>query len=228
MAEKWPRIDVTVDAVVFGYDASEGISILLIKRKNPPFKGDWAIPGGFVDKGESLEDAVYRELKEETGIEVNYLEQLYTFGEPDRDPRKRIISVAYYGLVKPDAFVVHAADDADDADWFKIDELPPLAFDHKKILDMALFRLRNKITYEPVGFELLDEKFPFSALHKLYETLYGKSIDRRNFKKKFLSLGILKELELQKSIGRGRPGNLYKFDKKKYFKLKEQGIVFEI
>ena len=228
MAEKWPRIDVTVDAVVFGYDASEGISILLIKRKNPPFKGDWAIPGGFVDKGESLEDAVYRELKEETGIEVNYLEQLYTFGEPDRDPRKRIISVAYYGLVKPDAFVVHAADDADDADWFKIDKLPPLAFDHKKILEMALFRLRNKITYEPVGFELLDEKFPFSALHKLYETLYGKSIDRRNFKKKFLSLGILKELELQKSIGRGRPGNLYKFDKKKYFKLKEQGIVFEI
>ena len=214
MAEKWPRIDVTVDAVVFGYDASEGISILLIKRKNPPFKGDWAIPGGLVDKGESLEDAVYRELKEETGIEVNYLEQLYTFGEPDRDPRKRIMSVAYYGLVKPDAFVVHAADDADDADWFKIDELPPLAFDHKKILDMALFRLRNKITYEPVGFELLDEKFPFSALHKLYETLYGKSIDRRNFKKKFLSLGILKELELQKSIGRGRPGNLYKFDKK--------------
>lgn len=228
MSEKWPRIDVTVDAVVFGYDASEGISILLIKRKNPPFKGDWAIPGGFVDKGESLEDAVYRELKEETGIEVNYLEQLYTFGEADRDPRKRIISVAYYGLVKPDAFEVHAADDADDADWFKIDELPKLAFDHKKILDMALFRLRNKITYEPVGFELLDEKFPFSALHKLYETLYGKSIDRRNFKKKFLSLGILKELELQKSIGRGRPGNLYKFDKKKYFKLKEQGIVFEI
>ena len=130
--------------------------------------------------------------------------------------------------MKPESFEVVADDDADDADWFNIDELPKLAFDHQKILDMAVFRLRNKITYEPVGFELLEEKFAFSALHKLYETLYGKSIDRRNFKKKFLSLGILKELEIQKAVGRGRPGNLYQFDKKKYFKLKEDGIVFEV
>lgn len=226
--EKYPRIDVTVDAVVFGYEPSEGISVLLIQRKFPPFEGEWAIPGGFVDKGESLEDAVHRELEEETGISINYLEQLYTFGDPNRDPRKRIISVAYYGLVSPEAFEIHAADDAADAKWFKIERLPQLAFDHKKILDMAIFRLRNKIAYEPVGFELLDDQFPFSSLHKLYETLNGKSIDRRNFKKKFLSLGILNELPPKKTTGRGRPGNLYEFDKDRYFKLKEEGIVFDI
>lgn len=228
MSEKWPRIDVTVDAVVFGYDALEGISVLLIKRKFDPFKGNWAIPGGFVNEGESLEDAVSRELKEETGVEVNYLEQLYTFGAPNRDPRKRIISVAYYALVKPEAFQIKADDDAEEVEWFNINNLPDLAFDHSSILKMAIQRLRNKISYEPVGFELLGEKFPFSALHRLYETLYNKEIDRRNFKKKFLSLDILNETEPQKSSGRGRPGNMYSFNKKKYFKLKEEGIVFEI
>ena len=225
---KWPRIDLTVDAVVFGYEPVDGISVLLIKRKYQPFKGDWAFPGGFVDKEESLERAVQRELEEETGIRVNYLEQLYTFGEPFRDPRKRVVTVAYYGLVKPEAFSLCASDDAIDAQWFNVSALPKLAFDHVKILDMALFRLRNKISYEPVGFELLDEKFPFSELHKLYETLYGTPIDRRNFKKKILKLGILKEHSEKSTSGLGRPGTLYSFDKKKYFKLKEQGIVFEI
>jgi len=228
MAKEYPRIDLTVDAVVFGYKPNEGISVLLIKRKHEPFKGTWAIPGGFVEQGESLEHAVSRELKEETGIEVNYLEQLYTFGDPKRDPRKRIVSVAYYALVKPDIYEVHAADDADGAEWFNIEKLPRLAFDHKAILEMAIFRLRNKISYEPVGFELLDKHFPFSELHKLYETLYGKEIDRRNFKKKFLSLDILKELKEKSSGGKGRPGVLYSFDKDKYFKLKKKGIVFEI
>lgn len=225
---EWPRIDLTVDAVVFGYDPNDGISVLLIKRKYEPFKDHWAIPGGFVEKGESLEHAVQRELEEETGVVVNYLEQLYTFGDPDRDPRKRVVTVAFYGLVKPETFTLHAADDATDVEWFNVNQLPELAFDHAKILDMALFRLRNKISYEPVGFELLDEKFPFSELHKLYETLYGTAIDRRNFKKKFLKLGILKEHNEKSSNGQGRPGALYSFDKKEYFKLKEQGIVFEI
>src|SRR5215204_3808765 len=131
MAKEYPRIDLTVDAVVFGYKPNEGISVLLIKRKHDPFKGSWAIPGGFVEVDESLEHAVSRELKEETGIEVNYLEQLYTFGDPKRDPRKRIVSVAYYALVKPDIYEVHAADDADGAEWFNIEKLPKLAFDHK-------------------------------------------------------------------------------------------------
>lgn len=224
----YARIDISVDAVVFGYKPNEGISVLLIKRKNDPYKGMWAIPGGFVEPGESLEHAVTRELKEETGIEVNYLEQLYTFGNPHRDPRKRIVSVAYYALVKPDIYELHAADDAIGAEWFNIEKLPKLSFDHREILDMAIFRLRNKISYEPVGFELMDKQFPFSELHKLYETLYGKEIDRRNFKKKFMSLGILKELKEKTSVGKGRPGTLYQFDKEKYFQLKKKGIVFEI
>jgi 8-oxo-dGTP diphosphatase len=225
---EWPRIDVSVDAVVFGYRPDEGISVLLIKRKHLPYKGSWAIPGGFVEANESLEKAVKRELKEETGIEVNYLEQLYTFGDPKRDPRKRVVSVAYYGLVKRDTYEVHASDDAADAEWFNIAKLPSLAFDHRRILEMAIFRLRNKISYEPVGFELLGASFPFSELHKLYETLYGRDIDRRNFKKKVLALGILRELRQRNESGRGRPGVLYGFNKKKYFQLKAKGILFGI
>lgn len=228
MAKEYSRIDMTVDAVVFGYKPDEGISVLLVKRKHDPYKGSWAIPGGFVEGDETLEHAVSRELKEETGIEVNYLEQLYTFGNPHRDPRKRVVSVAYYALVKPDIYELHAADDASDVEWFNIEKLPKLSFDHKEILEMAILRLRNKISYEPVGFELLDKQFPFSELHKLYETLYGKEIDRRNFRKKILALGILKELRQKSSGGKGRPGVLYQFDKDKYFQLKKKGIVFEV
>lgn len=225
---EYPRIDMTVDAVVFGYTPEEGLSVLLIRRKFDPFKGDWALPGGFVDHKESLEEAVKRELEEETGVKVNYLEQLYTFGEPNRDPRKRVVTVAYYALVRPETFTLHAADDAAEAKWFSVEELPNLAFDHPVILQTALKRLRGKVSYEPVGFELLDTKFPFSELHKLYETLYGRSIDRRNFKKKFLKLGILKEHVEKVSNGPGRPGTVYSFEEKKFYDLVRKGIVFDI
>lgn len=220
-------INVAVDAVVFGYDSAEGLAILLIKRKIAPFKGKWALPGGFVKKNESLDAAVERELSEETGIHVNYLEQLFTFGEPKRDPRQRVISIAYYGLVKKSSFHLHAATDAEDAQWFLLPHLPDTAFDHANIIDMAIQRLRGKLSYEPIGFELLDDKFPFSDLQKLYETIKGEELDRRNFKKKFLSLGMLDELT-EKSTGKGRPGSLFRFDKKKYYNLKKKGILFEI
>ncbi len=220
-------IKLSVDAVVFGYEAGV-ISILLIKRKFEPFKGKWAIPGGFVLNTESLEEAVERELKEETGVKINYLEQLYTFGKPIRDPRGRVVSIAYFGLVRPNAFKIHASTDAEEVEWFKIDDLPKLSFDHKEILELAISRLQSKITYEPIGFELLEEKFPFSDLEKLYITLIGRPIDRRNFRKKILKLNILDELEDKVSKGSGRPANLFKFNKKRYFKLKKEGIVFEI
>lgn len=220
-------IKLSVDAVVFGYEEGT-ISVLLIKRKYEPFKGKWAIPGGFVLNDESLEEAAERELKEETGIEINYLEQLYTFGNPKRDPRSRIVSVAYFGLVHPNAFKIFASTDAEEVQWFKIDDLPKLSFDHKEILELAITRLQSKITYEPLGFELLDEKFPFSDLEKLYTTLIGRPIDRRNFRKKILKLNILDELEDKVSKGSGRPANLFKFNQKRYFKLKQEGIVFEI
>jgi 8-oxo-dGTP diphosphatase len=188
----------------------------------------WALPGGLVLNGESLDNAVARELKEEAGIDVNYLEQLYTFGEPLRDPRNQVVSVSYFGLVRPKDFHIMAQTDAEDVAWFNIKKLPKLAFDHKKIIDVAIKRLRGKITYEPVGFELLDKEFPFSDLERLYQALLDRDIDRRNFKKKIIGLGILEELDTIIQRGAGRPARLYKFNKKKYFELKEKGYNFDI
>ncbi|MEO6357343.1 MAG: NUDIX hydrolase, partial [Ferruginibacter sp.] len=150
MADKIADIKVAVDAIVFGYSKTEGVSVLLIKRKYPPYKDSWAIPGGFILHEESLEEAVKRELSEETGIKVNYLEQLYTFGAPKRDPRQRIISIAYFALVKSSQFQqLKASTDAAEAQWFSINKLPSLAFDHKQILQTAIERVRAKIRYQP-------------------------------------------------------------------------------
>lgn len=222
-------IKLAVDAVVFGYTSKLGLQVLLIQRKVAPFKACWALPGGLVQNDESLEQAVHRELKEETGVSITYLEQLYSFGEPDRDPRNRVVSVAYYGLVKPNSFDLKADTDALDAQWFGVKDAPKLAFDHQKILDMALQRLKAKITYEPIGFELLEKKFPFSELEKLYNTLLDRAVDRRNFRKKILKFGFLEETnEKQKLEGAGRPGPLFRFNEKKYFELKQVGINFDI
>jgi 8-oxo-dGTP diphosphatase len=220
-------IRVAVDAVVFGYDQERGISVLLIKRKIEPYKKMWALPGGLVLNDESIDHAVERELLEEAGIEVRFLEQLYTFGSPDRDPRNRVVSVSYFGLVRPNDFELVARTDAEDVAWFTMDKLPPLGFDHEKIVEMAISRLRGKITYEPVGFELLDKEFPFSDLENLYQTLLDQPIDRRNFKKKISSLGILEELDRTVQRGAGRPARLFRFNKKKYFELKERGYNFD-
>ena len=224
------HIHVAVDAIVFGYSKTDGVSVLLIRRKYPPFKDGWAIPGGFVLEKESLEAAVRRELHEETGIEVNYLEQLYTFGDPDRDPRQRVISVAYFALVKSSRFQqLKASTDAGEAGWFNIHELPGLAFDHTHILKTAVERLRAKIRYQPIGFELLDKKFPFADLEKLYTALLDRDIDRRNFAKKFLALNILDETsEYAKPEGKGRPSKMYQFNSKRYQQLLKEGINFEI
>ncbi|MFD2565477.1 NUDIX hydrolase [Aquimarina rubra] len=221
------NIKVAVDAVVFGYK-DKALHVLLIKRDVEPYKDSWAIPGGLVLENESLEDAVERELKEETNVTVDYLEQLYSFGKPGRDPRNRVVSVTYFGLVKPEHHSIKADTDANDVAWFDINELPELAFDHAVILDMAKKRLRNKLTYEPIGFDLLADKFLFSDLEKLYMTILDKQIDRRNFRKKILSFGILEELKEKISEGRGRPANLFKFNHKQYFKLKEEGFLFDI
>ncbi|MBL0742012.1 NUDIX hydrolase [Chryseolinea lacunae] len=216
-------IKVSVDAVVFGYRQDDGISVVLIKRKYEPFQKSWALPGGLVLNDESLEEAVRRELQEEAGIDVNYLEQLYSFGQPGRDPRNRVVSVAYFGLVRPDDYQLSAQTDAEDVGWFNIKKMPKLAFDHKHILDVAIKRLRGKIAYEPIGFELLDKEFPFSDLEKLYQVLLDNDLDRRNFKKRIMSLGFLEELDETIQRGAGRPARLYRFNRKKYFELKEKG-----
>jgi 8-oxo-dGTP diphosphatase len=222
-------IKVAVDAVVFGYTSKEGLSVLLIKRNIEPFKDVWALPGGLVGNDEPLEDAVQRELKEETGVSINYLEQLYSFGNPNRDPRNRVISITYYGLVKPDAFELKADTDAGDARWFNIKNIGQLAFDHNDIISAAHNRLKSKILYEPLGFELLEGKFPFSELEKLYMAVLDRPIDRRNFKKKVTKFGFLEETNEKQSLdGAGRPGNLFKFNEEKYYQLKKDGISFEI
>jgi 8-oxo-dGTP diphosphatase len=230
MQNKSVDIKVAVDAIVFGYAKQEGVSVLLIQRKYAPFKGAWAIPGGFVLADESLEEAVKRELQEETGISVGYLEQLYTFGERNRDPRKRVISIAYFGLVKASMFQeLKASTDAAEAQWFSIKDLPSLAFDHKHILAVALERLKSKIRYQPIGFELLDRHFPFSDLEKLYAALLDKDMNRRNFSKKILSFDFLEETgEYSKPEGKGRPSKMYSFNQKRYTQLLKEGFHFEI
>ena len=223
------HIRLSVDAVVFGYTSQEGLSVLLIKRTMDPYRGQWALPGGLVHDEESLEQAVARELQEETGVVINYLEQLYSFGRPDRDPRNRVVSVAYYGLVKPNAFQLTTSNEASEVAWFDIKTIPSLAFDHQEIVAVAINRLRGKMQYEPIGFELLDKKFPFSELEKLYASVLDRPIDRRNFKKKIMKFGFLEETsEKQQLAGAGRPGNLYQFNEQKYFQRKQEGITFEI
>lgn len=230
MQKSSSAVQVTVDAIVFGYSKQEGVSVLLIKRKYPPFKDSWALPGGFVLEKESLEEAVKRELLEETGITVNYLEQLYTFGDPNRDPRQRIVSVAYFALVKSALFQqLKASTDADEARWFSINKLPSLAFDHKEIVKKAIERVRTKIRYEPIGFELLDKKFPFADLEKLYTALLDRPIDRRNFTKKIHSLDLLEDTgEFAVGTGAGRPSKIFQFNKKRYQELLKAGMHFEI
>ena len=221
------RPSVTVDCAVFALDDGD-LKVILIQRALPPFEGKWALPGGFVRLDESLEEAARRELREETGIQQVYLEQLFTFGDPGRDPRGRVITVSYYALVNLAGHPVHATTDARDAAWFSVDDVPDLAFDHKRILLTALKRLRGKVRYEPIGFELLPRKFTLSQLQKLYETVLGSLLDKRNFRKKILGTGLLTPLdEIEQDVAH-RAARLYQFDKKKYAQLKKKGFIFEI
>ena len=221
------NIHLAVDAVVFGV-REQSLHVLLIRRKIPPHQGRWALPGGFVLDGESLEQAVQRELHEETNVSIHYLEQLYTFGDPGRDPRFRVVSVSYFALVPPDQFSIAGATDAAEARWYDVKALPKLAFDHRDIVSYAVERLRGKLTYQPIGFELLPKSFRFSELETLYTTILDRSIDRRNFRKKVMGFGILEQLPTRVSEGRGRPGTLFRFNQKRYFHLKKQGFVFEL
>ncbi|MFD2035215.1 NUDIX domain-containing protein [Belliella marina] len=222
------NIKIAVDAIVFGY-ADNKLNVLLIKQKFGELKNQWALVGGFVKDNETLIDAVNRELQEETGIKVNYLEQLFTFGDNvNRDPRFRVVSVAYFALVNSTKLVLQADSDAEDAKWFSINELPKLAFDHKEILKTAQRRLQSKLSYQPIGFDLLPKEFLFSELENLYCTILERKIDRRNFRKKILSFGIVEETEKFGNKIKGRPAKLYRFNKQKYNKLVKDGFLFEI
>lgn len=226
---KYERPGLTVDCVIFGLDLeSASLNVMLIERDLEPFAGRWAIPGGFVRKGETLEGAALRELREETGIENVFLEQLYSFGDPKRDPRGWVVSVAYYALVSPEQHPVQAATDAREARWFAVNEVPRLAFDHAEILAVALERVRGKLSYAPIGFELLPQKFTIKQLQRLYEIVLGTQLDNRNFRKKIFAMGVLRELdELQQGVAH-RAARLYKFDEKKYRQLSKQGLNFAL
>jgi 8-oxo-dGTP diphosphatase len=215
---------VTVDIVIFTLRGGS-LQVLLVKRGVPPFEGQYAIPGGFIREGESLEQAALRELYEEAGVRNVFLEQLYTFGDPRRDPRGRVITVAYYALIASDKVALVAGADAAEAQWFPAHAPPGLAFDHQSILDYALERLRNKLEYTTVGFQLLPQKFTLGELQAVYEAILGRRLDKRNFRRKIALLRILKPLREWQHTGR-KPAQLFRFAAARFEKLKDKGILF--
>lgn len=222
---KYPRPMVTVDTVIFTVQ-DDDLKVLLVKRGVEPHKGGWAIPGGFVHLDESLEDAARRELYEETNVRDLYLEQLYTFGSPDRDPRGRVISVSYFALISAEKRELIARTDSTEVGWFSVYKLPALAFDHADIIEYALKRLRYKLDYTSAGFQLLPRKFTLTELQQMYEVILAKKLDKRNFRKKILSLNILTPLDESKMEGPHRPAKLYEFNQDQFVFWKEKGIVF--
>ncbi len=184
----YPRPAVTTDCVIFSFDGHD-LRVLLIQRGNHPYKGCWAFPGGFLRMNETLEEGALRELEEETCLKPELVEQFHAFSSVERDPRERVITVAFYAIVKMSE--VHGGDDACDAKWFRIDDVPHLAFDHDYILRVAQKQLKEKIHFQPIGFELLDEHFTIPQLQRLYESILGVQFDRRNFYRKMMQLGLL-------------------------------------
>lgn len=223
----YPRPALATDAAIFGYDG-EALHLLLLQRATDPYKGKWALPGGYLHIDETTEEAVRRVLLEKTGVDKLYLEQLYTFSKTDRDPRERVISVAYYALVRSQDFSLVPGRITDKAEWFPVDKLPKLAFDHNEIVAMALERLRGKLRWQPVGFELLPAAFTLTQLQRLYEAVLGETLDKRNFRKKMQGMELLKATgKMEQDVAR-KPAQYYSFDKKKYNALAAKGFSFEL
>lgn len=223
---EYPRPAVTTDCVIFGFDGGE-LKVLLIEREIEPYKNYWALPGGFINMDEDAETCARRKLQEETMLENIYIEQLFTFSAADRDPRYRVISIAYYALVKLLDYSACAGIGTNRVKWFPLSEVPPLAFDHTDILEMAKQRLKGKIKYQPVGFELLPEKFTMPELHRLYEIILETAIDRRNFRKKILGFDLLIDCNELVKGAPNRAAKLYRFDKRKYEELSKNGFFFD-
>jgi 8-oxo-dGTP diphosphatase len=209
-ASKYERPSVTVDVVIFSLRSGR-LHVLMVQRKHWPYADHWAIPGGFVNMDESLETAARRELMEETGVRDLYMEQLYTFGEPGRDPRTRVISVAYFALIRSEEQTLQVSDESNEVCWFPVDELPsPLAFDHDKILRFALDRLRSKLEYTTLAFQLLPTEFTLPKLKRIYEEILGEKLDKANFYRKLRDSDLLEDTG-KFHEGRGRPARLYRF-----------------
>lgn len=221
---KYPHPSVTTDCVIFGFNGAK-LHVLLVRRGLEPFKGKWAFPGGFLKIDESAEEGALRELREETGLKGAYIKQLHTFSDPNRDPRERVITIAYYALVRMQE--VKGGDDAAEAQWFALNEIPSLAFDHDLILDKAQHELRKQIHFEPIGFELLPEKFTIKELQNLYESILDMKFDRRNFYNKMRHLGILEQTGETIKPTAKKEANLFRFNKEKYNEFKQKGFRLE-
>lgn len=221
---EYPHPAVTTDCVIFGFDGTK-LQVLLIERGIEPYKGKWAFPGGFLNPDETAEEGAFRELQEETGLTCAYIEQFHTFTNPDRDPRERVITIAYYALVKIQE--VKGGDDAARAKWFSLDEVPQLAFDHDMILREAMSRLRERIHFKPVGFELLPEKFTMKQLQTLYEAILDVKFDRRNFAKKMLHYDLVIQLDERAWPTSRREAYLFSFNKENYNQFKKKGFQLE-
>jgi 8-oxo-dGTP diphosphatase len=221
---KYPRPCVTTDCVVFGFDGAK-LNVLLIERGIEPYKGCWAFPGGFLNMDETALQGAKRELYEETGLKNAYIHQFHAFTEVNRDPRDRVITIAYYALVRISE--VKAGDDAAKAEWFPLDKVPSLAFDHDKVLRVATHELRRQIHFEPIGFELLPEKFTMTQLQRLYEAILNVKFDRRNFCNKMLKIGILTQLDETLPMSNKKEAFLYKFNPDSYNEMKERGFRLE-
>lgn len=206
---KHPHPAVTTDIVIFTIRQDE-LKVLLVKRANTPYQGEWALPGGFVNLDENLEEGARRELAEETGVSGVFLEQLYTFGTPDRDPRERVITVAYYALIPTDEVEIRAATDAEGVSWYGMEELPTLAFDHAGILHAAHERLVAKLDYSTIAFQFMPKDFTLTELQNVYELILREPIDKRNFRKRILGLKLIKETGKERKSGAHRPAKLYR------------------
>jgi 8-oxo-dGTP diphosphatase len=219
--------NISIDCVIFGFEKSE-FEILLIKRARKPEKGKWALPGGFVKKQELIEDATKRILEVTTGVNNIYLEEIAVFDQVDRFPLWRVFTIGYFALISPEDYKLTTGIDTVEVKWFKINELPELPFDHKHIIDVALNKLRARVKYKPIGFELLHQKFTLPQLQTLYEVILGKKLDKRNFRKKIMKMNLLRKLNEKDSNNKRRAAYLYKFDKHNYSKLVEKGFIFEL
>ena len=226
---KYPHPAVTTDCVVFGYDPNDGLSVLLIRRGIEPFKDCWALPGGFVRIDEEVEACARRELNEETGLQLSHLSDLKELGcysGVNRDPRERVITIAYYQLVRKSEVI--GGDDAKEARWFPVDNLPEFSFDHKKIVEDAIERLKRDIYFEPIGFNILPEVFTMPQLYKLYKSILKVDFDRRNFANKMMKLGIVDQVGHRPKDASRRTPIQYRFNKERYEMLKNDKKAFRM
>jgi 8-oxo-dGTP diphosphatase len=219
--------NLSIDCVIFGFE-NQCLEVLLIKRAIYPYKGRWALPGGFIKKEEHIEEAAQRILEVTTGVKNIYLEEVGVFDKTNRYPHRRVFTIGHFALISPEHYLLKPGIDTSAAQWFKLNELPNLPFDHSEIIDTALGKLRTRVRYRPIGFELLPEKFTLPRLQKLYEVILGKKLDKRNFRKKLMKTNLLKKLKEKEKENKRRAAYLYMFDKHSYNKLKSDGFIFEL